>query len=47
MVYIKQDIKSDIKAAVDRGENVSAMEPLLIGSDSRHLRNIRLHMRNI
>ncbi|MGB8408710.1 MAG: Fic family protein [Gallionella sp.] len=36
MVYIKQDIKSDIKAAVDRGENVSAMEPLLIGSDSRH-----------
>ena len=35
-MYIKQDIKSDIKAAVDRGENVSAMEPLLIGSDSRH-----------
>ena len=36
MTNIKQDIKSDIKAAVDRGENVSAMEPLLIGSDSRH-----------
>jgi Fic family protein len=36
MTHIKQDIKSDIKAAVDRGENVSAMEPLLIGSDSRH-----------
>ena len=36
MTNIKQDIKSDIKAVVDRGENVSAMEPLLIGSDSRH-----------
>jgi len=35
-MYIKQDIKTDIKAAVDRGENVSTMEPLLIGSDSRH-----------
>ena len=33
---IKQDIKTVIKAAVDRGENVSAMEPLLIGGDSRH-----------
>ena len=29
-------IKQDIKAADDRGESVSAMEPLLIGSDSRH-----------
>lgn len=36
MANIKQDIKSDIKAAVDRCENVSTMEPLLIGSDSRH-----------
>lgn len=36
MDYIKQDFKSAIKPAVDRGENVSAMEPLLIGSDSRH-----------
>jgi Fic family protein len=36
MAYIKQDIKSDIESAVDLGENVSAMEPLLIGSDSRH-----------
>ena len=30
------NIKQDIKAADDRGESVSAMEPLLIGSDSRH-----------
>jgi len=36
MTSIKQDIKTDIKAAVDRGENVSSMEPLLIGSDSKH-----------
>lgn len=36
MTNIKQDIKPDIKAVVDRGENVFAMEPLLIGSDSRH-----------
>ncbi len=33
---MKQDNKSDIKSANDRGENVSAMEPLLIGGDSRH-----------
>lgn len=33
---IKPDIKADFKVADDRGENVSAMEPLLIGSDSRH-----------
>lgn len=32
----KPDIKADIKAAKDRGENVSLMEPLLIGGDSRH-----------
>ncbi len=32
----ESDIKADIKAAVDRGENVTAMEPLLIGGDSRH-----------
>jgi hypothetical protein len=31
-----KSIKADIKAAVDRGENVSAMEPLLISSDSKH-----------
>ena len=30
------DIKTDIKAAKDQGENVSAMEPLLIGADSKH-----------
>jgi Fic family protein len=36
MVNIKQDIKQDIKAADDRGESAFAMEPLLIGSDSRH-----------
>lgn len=30
------NIKQDIKAADYRGESVSAMEPLLIGSDSRH-----------
>ena len=36
MEYIKRDIKADINAAVGRGESVSAMEPLLIGSDSRH-----------
>ncbi|MBM3555303.1 MAG: Fic family protein [Alphaproteobacteria bacterium] len=28
--------KADIKAAKDRGESVSAMEPLLIGGDSKH-----------
>jgi Fic family protein len=36
MVNKKPDIKADIKAARDRGENVSAMEPLLIGGDSKH-----------
>src|SRR3974390_1796576 len=36
MANKKQDIKADIKAAKDRGENVSLMEPLLIGSDSKH-----------
>ena len=36
MEYIKRGIKADINAAVGRGESVSAMEPLLIGSDSRH-----------
>jgi Fic family protein len=28
--------KADTKAAKDRGENVSAMEPLVIGADSKH-----------
>lgn len=36
MAMKKPDIKADIKAAKDRGENVSAMEPLLIGADSKH-----------
>lgn len=36
MLNTKQDIKQDIQADYDRGESVSAMEPLLIGSDSRH-----------
>ncbi len=33
---MKPDIKADIKAAKNRGETVSAMEPLLIGGDSKH-----------
>lgn len=32
----KPDIKADIKAAQDRGETVSLMEPLLIGESSKH-----------
>ena len=32
----KADIKADIKAAKDRGESTSLMEPLLIGETSRH-----------
>ena len=32
----KSDIKADIKAAGDRGELVSLMEPLLVGEGSRH-----------
>ena len=32
----EQDIEADIKAAKDRGETVSLMEPLLIGEGSRH-----------
>ena len=32
----KQDIEADIEAAKDRGETVSAMEPLLIGGGSKH-----------
>jgi Fic family protein len=32
----KADIKEDIKAAEDRGETISLMEPLLIGERSRH-----------
>ena len=31
----KPDIKADINAAEDRGENISAMEPLLIGESSK------------
>src|SRR6202142_1889993 len=36
MVSRKADIKPDIKAAADRNEAVSLMEPLLIGDSSRH-----------
>jgi Fic family protein len=36
MVNKKPDIKADVKAAKDRGGNVSMMEPLLIGGDSKH-----------
>lgn len=36
MAKRKPDIQADIKAAPDRGETVSAMEPLLLGQDSRH-----------
>jgi Fic family protein len=36
MANKKPDIKADIKAVKDRGENVSAMEPLLIGGDPKH-----------
>src|ERR1035438_3910929 len=36
IVKIKADIKPAIKAAEDRGEAVSLMEPLLIGDSSRH-----------
>ena len=36
MVNIQTDKKADIGAAEDRGENVSLMEPLLIGDGSRH-----------
>jgi Fic family protein len=32
----KADIKEDTKAAEDRGETISLMEPLLIGDGSRH-----------
>jgi Fic family protein len=31
-----EDKKADISAAVDRGEPIASMEPLLIGEDSRH-----------
>src|SRR5260370_34342668 len=30
------DIKADITAAVDRGDSIALMEPLLIGETSRH-----------
>ena len=36
MASREQDIKADIKAAKDRGETVSLMEPLLIAEGSRH-----------
>jgi Fic family protein len=36
MTKKEADIKPDIKAAEDRGETISLMEPLLIGDSSRH-----------
>ena len=30
------DTKADIKADIDRGENLSSMEPLLLSGESRH-----------
>ena len=36
MAQRKADTNADIKATTDRGETVSLMEPLLIGSDSNH-----------
>lgn len=36
MATNKPDIKADIEAAKDRGENVSAMEPLIIGGNSKY-----------
>jgi len=36
----ESDIKADIKAVDDRGENASLMEPLLIGETSRHRREL-------
>lgn len=36
MATNESDIKADIEAAKDRGENVSAMEPLIIGGNSKY-----------
>lgn len=36
MAINEPDIKADIEAAKDRGENVSAMEPLIIGGNSKY-----------
>ena len=36
MAKIEPDNGADMKAATDRGESISLMEPLLIGGDSRH-----------
>jgi Fic family protein len=36
MANMKPDIEADTKAAEDRAEDVSSMEPLRIGEDSRH-----------
>lgn len=36
MAELKPDIKADVRAAKDRGENVALMEPLLIGETARH-----------
>jgi hypothetical protein len=37
-----KDIKADIIAAADRGEATMSMEPLLLGSDSRHLARLSI-----
>src|ERR1700686_407459 len=36
MAIHRQDTKADISPAMDRGEPISLMEPLLIGESSRH-----------
>jgi Fic family protein len=36
MVNDKADLKEDLKAAVDRGEPIALMEPLVLGEASRH-----------
>jgi Fic family protein len=40
MAKNKADLDPDIKAAEDRGERVSLMEPLVIGESSRHRRDL-------
>jgi hypothetical protein len=38
----KADIKADIKAVVDRGEDVRLMEPPLIGETARDYRSVSM-----
>ncbi|MGC2333335.1 MAG: hypothetical protein WA581_17915, partial [Candidatus Acidiferrales bacterium] len=35
-ILYNQDMKGDTRAAIDRGEPVSLMEPLLVAEGSRH-----------